>query len=181
MILAAVFAAICFVAGTNGITSSALSREGRQFYIMKMIPVSYGRQLMAKIMVGILLTLAGLVLTIGTLVVFLSPPPWLVGLIILIIPGAVLLPNLIGIIFELYWPKLNWENEQKAVKQNINVVFGMLFSFMFAGLGLAPIIVLKPSLPLALVYLIGVPLLADGVLVAILLRLGPKRMLAIDG
>jgi len=76
---------------------------------------------------------------------------------LLTIPGALLLPNLSGIIFELYWPKLHWDNEQKAVKQNMNVLYGMVAALIFAGMAIAPVLVFELTLPVAAVILVGLP------------------------
>jgi len=180
VILAAIFAMACFVSGTNGITASALSREGRQFYIMKMIPQAYSRQLLAKVTVGILMSAAGLLLSFGVLIGLLQPPLWLVGLAVLVAPGAILIPNLAGIVFDLYWPKLNWENEQKAVKQNLNVLYEMAVALLAAGLVLAPTIAWQLSLPLTLLLLVALPLVLAAGLVWLIIRIGSRRMLAID-
>lgn len=180
LIMAIAFGAFCFVTGTNGITASALSREGRQFYIMKFIPMSYGAQIRAKIMTGILITLAGLFLTLLLAVILLRPPLWLVGLILLVIPGAILLPSLAGIVFELYWPKLQWENEQKAVKQNLNVVYSILISLLLAGLVLAPVIAWQPTLPVALLLTVLMPLALSAGIAFWLARHSSSRMQAID-
>ena len=179
ILLAVVFGLAIFVNGTNGIAESALSREGRQFYIMKILPMSYTRQIAAKLVVGIALGLAGMLLSFTLAFVFLRLPLWFVGLSVLTFPGALLLPNLAGIIFELYWPKLHWDNEQKAVKQNMNVLYGIAISMLLAGLVIAPIVVFKLSLPVAAVLLIAVPLVISAALMWILRRITPARMRAI--
>ncbi len=179
VLLAIVFGLAIFVNGTNGIAESALSREGRQFYIMKILPMSYTRQIAAKLTVGIGLGLAGMLLSFTLAFIFLRLPLWFIGLSVLTFPGALLLPNLSGIIFELYWPKLNWDNEQKAVKQNMNVLYGILAAMLLAGLVIAPVVFFKLSLPVAVVLLIAGPLALSYVLFMIVRRIAPVRMRAI--
>ncbi|SET22758.1 putative ABC transporter permease subunit, partial [Anaerobranca gottschalkii] len=45
-----------FIAATNSIVSTSISREGQNFYINKYIPVDYKRQILGKIIPGILLS-----------------------------------------------------------------------------------------------------------------------------
>lgn len=179
-VIAAYFALLCFVAGTNGITESALSREGNVFYIMKIVPMSWWQQIMAKITVGILLGCIGALLPTVIVIVFLKPPAWFILALLAVLPGAVLMPNICGIFFELFWPKLEWDNEQKAVKQNLNVLYGMIASLLLAGLIVAPVLLGSFSVTAA-AMIIGIGSLAEVfVLLIILHRILPGRMNAIE-
>ena len=178
--LAIIFAMFLFVSGVNGITESALSREGKIFYFMKIVPMSWFRQLMAKITVGILFSLAGALIPLILLVVFIQPPLWFALALLAILPGAVLLPNLSGIIFEMFWPKLNWDNEQKAVKQNLNVLYGILLAMLLAGLFLAPTVALSLNwLHTTLLIALG-SMLISVLLLVVIRRIAPARMRAIE-
>ncbi len=174
------FAIMCFVAGTNGIAESALSREGRQFYLMKILPMSYNRQILAKVTVGILMSLVGAGMLVLVLSILIQPPLWFILLILSVMPGAILTSNLSGIIFELYWPKLTWDNEQKAVKQNLNVFFGILVSTLLAALVVAPIIVFDVALLTAFFIACAAPLAVSAILALLVRRLAPRLMLSIE-
>ena len=180
LVLAIIFAMFLFVSGVNGITESALSREGKIFYFMKIVPMSWFRQLMAKVTVGILFSLAGAVIPLILLVVFIQPPLWFVLAILAILPGAVLLPNLSGIIFEMFWPKLNWDNEQKAVKQNLNVLYGILLAMLLAGLFLAPTVALSLNWLLTTLLIALGSMLISVLLLVVIRRIAPTRMRAIE-
>ena len=174
--LAIAFGAACFITGANGIAESALSREGKVMYIMKILPMSYTRQLWAKLAVGILISLCGTVLLAIMLIVVIQPPLWFALLVVAMLPGATMLPNVAGIIFELYWPKLNWDNEQKAVKQNLNVVFGILLAILLAALVIVPVTALQLSIvPTALLVCI-LPLLLTAGLAVLIHRIGPRQI-----
>ncbi|MHB1485102.1 MAG: putative ABC transporter permease subunit [Saccharofermentanales bacterium] len=146
-ILLGFFGFITFVCGVNGISESAISREGNCAYIMKIIPMSYRSQIWAKISVGILLSTLGSLLILVFFAVILVPPVWFIILCFATIPGAVLFPNISGIIFDLYMPKIKWDNEQKAVKQNINILYGILLPT--AMIGVMAAIVISAKLPFA--------------------------------
>ena len=176
LVLTFAFAAACFLSGSNGITESALSREGRLLYFMKIIPVSYTHQLWAKITAGVLLSFSGILLMFILFIIFILPPFWYALIVLLVLPGATVLTNTIGIFFDLFWPKLNWDNEQKAVKQNLNVLLGMMASVFLAGLAVGPVFLFKPSMFVGGGLLIGVPWLLIFFLSKLLRKIGSKQL-----
>jgi ABC-2 type transport system permease protein len=178
--LAIAFGAACFISGTNGIAQSALSREGKLLYIMKILPMSYTRQIWAKLTVGILMSLIGTLLLAIILIVMIQPPFWFVLLLLAVLPGAILTTNLAGIIFELYWPKLNWDNEQKAVKQNLNVIYGILLAMLLAALVIVPVTVFGLALLPAALLTCVVPLLLSLALALTIHRIGPRLLISLN-
>ena len=133
IILAIAFAATIFIAGSNGITSTSISREGQQLYINKYLPISYITQLHAKVLSGVILSTIGMVVMLITMAVVFKLYASVVILSLISGVAAVFFTSLTGIIIDLFNPKLTWDNEQKAVKQNMNVVFNMLLSIVLAG------------------------------------------------
>ena len=180
LVLAIAFAAACFISSTNGITSSALSREGKILYIMKILPMSYNKQILAKVTVGIIMSLIGTLLLLACLTLLIQPPLWFFLLLLATLPGAVLVTCLAGIIFELYWPKLNWDNEQKAVKQNLNVIYSMLTAILLAALAVAPIAAFSLTLLPAVLLSVVMPLVISLGLGLLIRRIGPKLILSIN-
>jgi ABC-2 type transport system permease protein len=180
MALAVAFGVACFITGTNGVAESALSREGKQFYIMKMLPMSYTRQVWAKLSVGLILSLIASLIMIVIFGVLLQPPLWFLLLLLLMLPGAILIPNLSGVIFELFWPKLNWDNEAFAVKQNMNVLYGIMLAIALAGLVIAPVMALQLTIVPAALLIILLPLALSLLLALLVRRLASRRILAID-
>jgi ABC-2 type transport system permease protein len=176
-ILVGFFAFITFTCGTNGISESAISREGNCAYLMKIIPMSYRSQIWAKISAGIVVSLVGALLILGILIVVVLPPFWFVLLCIAVIPGAILLPNITGIIFDLYMPKIRWDNEQKAVKQNMNVLYGIFFSTMVIGLMVASVVTIPFPFAGAAAFIVCVPLLFSGLSALIVNKVLNKTML----
>jgi ABC-2 type transport system permease protein len=142
--------------------------------------MSYSRQIWAKLTVGIILSLIGSSLLVILLAVIVQPPLWFMLLLLLMLPGAILIPNLSGIIFEIFWPKLNWDNEQKAVKQNLNVVYGILLALLLAALVIVPVFLFRLALLPAALLVIAAPLLVAALLAALVQRIAPRRIHALD-
>ena len=167
--LGAFFAFMVFASCSNSIATTAISREGKNLYILKYIPMKYKEQLMAKVLSAVVLGTAGMI-TISVLGIILLKLPLDLVLIMLIVGSmGILFTSFIGIFIDLNFPKLHWDTEQKAVKQNLNVLIsmiicialGVLIVFMIIKFELtkwaafALIVVLCAILDLVLYYLLG--------------------------
>ena len=120
--------------------------EGQQLYINKYLPMSYTEQLYAKVLSGVIFSTAGMAVLIAIATIILRID--LIIIILSFIAGfiAIFLTSLTGIIIDLYNPKLIWDTEQKAVKQNMNVLFNMLISMALAFLTVFGAVKLKTDL-----------------------------------
>ena len=115
----------------------------------------------------------------------LLPPFWFALLIAMVLAGAVLLPNLMGILFDLARPKLHWTDEQKAVKQNMNVLYAMGISMVLAALACVPAVLLQIHFGpratfFSYVAAIGFPLLADLMFYLLMNRNAPRHLRAMQ-
>ncbi|MDD7795115.1 putative ABC transporter permease subunit [Clostridium sp. 'White wine YQ'] len=121
IILAGYTGIMAFFVSTNAIASTAISREGQEIFVTKYLPTTKKTQLLAKVYVAILLSsITNLICALG-LVIFKAN--------ILVVIGAFLggeivitLICILGVIIDTYAPKLEWESEQQAVKNNLNVL-----------------------------------------------------------
>lgn len=185
IVLGALSALAIFVCGMNGITASAISREGGCAYIMKVIPMSYRAQVRAKVAMGVLVSAIPALILLVAAIVLLHPPFWFTLLMAIVLAGAVLLPNLMGILFDLARPKLHWTDEQKAVKQNVNVLYAMGISMVLAALACVPAILLQINFGakatfFSYVAAVGFPLLADLLFYLLMNRNAPRHLRAMQ-
>ncbi|TNJ65560.1 hypothetical protein FE784_14130 [Paenibacillus hemerocallicola] len=126
-------AILLFVSGANATSSTAISREGAGFFVSKYIPVPYASIIAAKVVSGWLITMIGAVLILAVALFLLQLPVSFILILLAIAVAATLFTCLTGIMIDLWLPKLVWDNEQKAVKQNMNGLFNMLVSIAFAA------------------------------------------------
>jgi ABC-2 type transport system permease protein len=126
--MAAFFAVGAVNASFSGVASSALSREGSNAYYMKFIPVKYENQLFTKAGLGCIIgvTSSFILILIISLIFKADPLFAFAGLIISVFAAVVV--SLTGILLDANFPLLNWDNEQKAVKQNMNVIINMVIA-----------------------------------------------------
>jgi ABC-2 type transport system permease protein len=131
--------------------SSSYSREGKQFWISQVIPVSAKEQVKGKILYSYLMSALSIPLVL--LVSFVLLPLSATELLLVVVIGLLVgLPAIVvSLLIDLIRPYLNWDNPQKAIKQNINVLIAMLaggviyaliflsglFTYQFTGSDLA--------------------------------------------
>jgi ABC-2 type transport system permease protein len=176
-VIVLVFLAIgIFITASNMITSTAISREGRNLFFMKYIPVEYGKQLLAKVLAGAAMGLVGILIMVPVALYLIGIKPYVAAIgLAASIPG-IFFSSIIGLIVDVAMPKLNWDTEQKAVKQNFNGVIAI-----FGSMGLGALIVflgVKLQLNLILSALV-LPLAfaaADFALCRVLVNYGSRRL-----
>lgn len=158
IIIAGGFAFLVFIGVTNGVTSTAISREGTGAYFMKYIPIPYKVQIRSKILSGLILSGFGVLVFIIVVSIMVRPPVMLLVPIIILGALGIIFISITGIILDLKFPKLNWDNEQKAVKQNLNVLFNMLIAFIFGGSLVFSVVKFKMNYAAAVIFILVVVL-----------------------
>ncbi len=164
VLVTTMFIIIC--ATVSGVASSSFSREGRHFWISKVIPVEYPQQVLAKFIHSWSVALLGIVTATAVLIFGFHLPAarWLPSLALALPVTAFL--TLLNLTVDLSRPLLDWISPQKAMKQNLNVLIAMLldlgFLFLFgllflalgkSGLGLAGVLVILFMLAVGLAFL----------------------------
>ncbi|GIP38677.1 ABC transporter permease [Paenibacillus sp. J31TS4] len=134
LVLAGGVGLFLFVSGGNYTAPTALSREGAGLYVNKFLPIRPRVLLLAKLATGWLLTMVTVVLLLVVGLFVLHVPPLLLLLLLVLGAAASLFSCLTGILIDLHLPKLNWDTEQKAVKQNLNGLYNMLLCILLAVL-----------------------------------------------
>lgn len=169
-----------FLGSSNGITSTAISREGQNIFINKYIPVSYKTQITAKLLSGIVLGVAAMITIILVAVIVVKIPIYLAFLILLYSLPGIIFASMVGIIIDLNFPKLHWDNEVKAVKQNLNVVISLIIGMIAAAL-IGFLVIRFKSSGLALdLFLILLFLFLDYVLYKITINKGTNLLQNIE-
>jgi len=124
-------AAFLTVSGSlNGTASSTFSREGGQFWMSKVIPVPPRDLVAAKLVHSYAISVLGVAVSTVALVAIFHLPAGQVAPAVGLALLAGMLLTIIGMLIDLARPLLDWTNPQKAIKQNLNVLFAML-----AGIG----------------------------------------------
>ena len=121
---------ISFTAYLTSITNSLISLEGKNINILKSLPIKVKTILISKIYACLIITSP--ILLFGCIILCIKFKIKLLETIILLILSILipLVSHFIGIIINLKYPKLNFENSTEVVKQStssfISVMLGML-------------------------------------------------------
>lgn len=110
----------------NTASSTVLSREGEYFWLSKVIPVPYSKQVYGKLIFCWAISAATILLSM--IVACILFPEFILKLIpacLCSLIGAVSL-TAVSMIIDIARPKLKWSSESEAMKQNINSMLAMI-------------------------------------------------------
>ena len=124
-------AAYTMFIGFTPILSTTFSREGQCFWITKTIPVSYNEQISARLLTHIILSV--ILVVACSISVFAVTKLNIITLFAALLLGLIAsMPTAyISLIIDTKRPLLVWDNPQRAVKQNMNVVISMLICMAY--------------------------------------------------
>lgn len=115
-----IFAVAVFFTSTSVAASTSISREGRNAWFMKVMPVSYFKQINIKVLFAVIIDMLGVTFTaLVPIIIFKIPISYVVYIFVPLLILVTLI-NYLNILLDLKRPKLNWSEEADAVKQNIN-------------------------------------------------------------
>lgn len=110
----------------NVISASSFSREGANYWIIKIIPYDLVHQAFVKATFGILVSFTGALFNALIFKFYFGYSLSQIGVIFVISLLFCILWNLIGVLIDMANPKLSWINEFEAIKQNVNILIGSL-------------------------------------------------------
>lgn len=120
--------------------ATTISREGKNFYIMKTMPVPVKTQIQAKMVLYLIISSATIVVSqIIASVLFFNAVNMICGMIFLLIYNYGY--NCFCIYMDINKPKLNWVTHNEAVKNNKNATLAMLINMaVFIVMAIVPIL-----------------------------------------
>ncbi|MDD6795581.1 MAG: ABC transporter permease, partial [Clostridiaceae bacterium] len=170
---------ISFGVGLSCTTGSAISLEGKNFWILKTSPIKAIDVLKGKIYVNLVLSLSTII--IATLLFDISFNLTFINMIWTILISSLLavFVAVSGIIINLYFPNLTWTNETKVVKQSISsmlsIFLGLVLVVIIVGLSYVGIKYLQ--ITNITIYLVAITILflfLDAVSIMVLKNKGTK-------
>ena len=151
-----------FVAATNMHSASALSLEGKSYWIIKSLPISAKELILAKTAPHILVCAPVSSVCAFVAAIVVKAPLYYYPLYILTPVAAILLFANVGIILNVLFPKFDYINEVQVVKQSLPVFIAIF----------APMILMLAATAFVLALsLMGLGLLASVLTFAVLLVL----------
>lgn len=127
--------AVLFMTSISNLAPTAISREGRHFWISRSIPVAPSVQIHAKLVHAMLFATLNIALVVGALSYLRLLTP-LSGLYL--IAGGLAVSataGYMGLLIDVLRPNLNWTDPQKAMKGNANGLFAIFGMLVIAAVG----------------------------------------------
>lgn len=164
-----------FIGSSTSIAPTCISREGKTFGFIKSLPIKPEDYIMAKFYHSFIFAVfADVIGCLGA--AYLMNMGVFAILLAFVISILIEVPFIfIGIMLELAWPKLDWDEPQKAVKQNVNAVICVLVQ-MFgipAVIGFTVYLISNKYIVYALLVL--VPLVLTYILSKLAINYGKRR------
>ena len=122
-------------------SASSISVEGKNFFIMKSLPIKFSKFIETKLLFSILINIPFVFISIITFVSIISCSFDQIVIMIITSIIFVILSSTIGILANLKWPKLEWNNEAVAIKQGLSVFITLLSNIILVAIILIPYIV----------------------------------------
>ena len=146
-------------------TTCAISLEGKSLWIVKSLPIKTKSILLVKILVSVLMCLPFTIIN-GILCVIFFQANLLDLLFVLVVPTLyTFIMAEIGLMMNLVFPRFDWDNPLKAVKQSASGIITMLISFVLTVILVIGIVILIQLMDVYLILLIISLLLIVGLII----------------
>lgn len=117
----------------NSIGSTTFSREGKNFWIQRIIPIKSRDQIIGRVLSSLAVQLLGVIsLTISLVFLIEIKLKTIILIAVVGILGSIPMTEL-GMLIDIIRPYLTWDNPQRAMKQNLNVVIAMGVGSLYLG------------------------------------------------
>lgn len=156
----------------NSVSVTSFSREGEDFWVQQVIPITWKDQLLGRILASLLVQAIGVisVLAVVNYIRYLG----LVTNFVIIVSSllASIPPSILGLIIDGSRPKLDWDTPEEAIKKNMNVLIGMTGISIYV----LPLIILSVKLysRIPAGYIVAILILISGIGTLILAKIFKK-------
>lgn len=152
-----IFILISFASYMTSITNSVISLEGKNINILKTLPLKVKTIIMSKVYAALIITTPPILL--GDIILFIRFRLSILEMFILLLLSILmpLVSHFIGLIINLKYPNLDFENSAEVVKQStssfLSVMLGMLL-LIFSVIIVTKLIEIISSIYILLIFLV---------------------------
>lgn len=109
----------------NSIGPTTFSREGKNLWIQRVLPIKAGDQVVGRVLSSLAIQLIGIGILIPS--IFFIYKIGIIDILLIIVIGLIgsIPMTQIGMVIDISRPMLTWDNPQRAMKQNLNVLIAM--------------------------------------------------------
>lgn len=118
----------------NSIAATSFSREGKHFSFIKYIPIGYKTQWLSKLFISFIITFAGINIYTTIFYIMIGLPISNIIVFYLISFLAVSSVCIMGVYIDSIQPKLIWDDENNALRENYNTFIAMGIALLIFGI-----------------------------------------------
>ena len=119
----------CFmVFATNYTATTAFTRENKNFYLLKVLPISYQKVVDAKALLAFIVNEVGVVLMLLLALLILHVPVLSVIISLVVCTVLALVFSYTQVYLDMRSPRLNWDNISTGIKNNPASLFSLLLA-----------------------------------------------------
>ncbi len=161
----------------NSVGSTTFSREGKNLWIQRALPIKAEDQIVGRILPSLFIQVLGTISVVGSLIFLVRIDIKSIVIIVLLGMLVSIPATQIGMIIDIVRPLLIWDNQQKAMNQNLNVLISMGLGFSYMGLLGITAIKLLDQINIIYIYLLfGIIFIISAVIFfMILMKLAKKQ------
>lgn len=115
------------------ISATAISRDGKNAIFTKYIPLSLHKQFIYKMAPNVIMNIITMLIVFVIISILMPIPVWIYIPIFIIGLLFAVIHSYFGLLIDLRKPKLEWDTEYAVVKQNMNLMWPMLFGILGIG------------------------------------------------
>ena len=124
-------------------TASTISLEGKNIWILQSIPIQVKTIFLSKLMVQLVISVPAIIAG-GIIMIIILPTTFIQSIIILVLPLIyTVLVGILGLIANLKYPKLDWNNEVEVVKQGMATFMSMVGGVLSLLISIGGMVVIK--------------------------------------
>lgn len=176
MVYFIVLAVVVFFTSFSVAAATAISREGSNAWVMKVIPVSAFKQVSVKVLFASIIDLIGVLIVSIIPIIILKVPVYYVASVLVPLTIIVFLLNYFNIYLDLSRPKIKWSEESVAVKQNMGSLFSILLTIAISAIfALGAFAFYKYNIKINVIVLSGIVSVTCGMILAFVIYLFKKN------
>lgn len=167
---------IFFVTVTST-TASSISLEGKSFWILKSSPIKAKSVFISKILLNLLITIPFVIIDIVIAGVIINVQ-WYIFILAVLAPILLSISfSILGLFFNVLFPKFEFDNPLKVIKQGLPVILLMLVAMLITMVIFVGHLIVASEINelLAFVFDILISILVLGVSIILLLKTGIKK------
>ena len=127
---------VVFLVSTNLVSACSINIEGKNLWISQSLPIKVTDIFKSKLRLHVLISLPASIICLLALNIKLGSTWYMTILSLTFITTFIFMSGLLGLVINLWLPKLDWSNTTQATKQSFSLFIELMILFVIIGLSI---------------------------------------------